>query len=65
VPTLVVRGGLSDVVSEEGVREFLEHAPHSEYVNVDRASHMVAGDRNDAFSDAVVDFLARTVPVAP
>ena len=30
----------------------------------DGAAHMVAGDRNDIFSDAVIDFLNRTVPVA-
>jgi hypothetical protein len=37
--------------------------PHSEYVNVTGAAHMVAGDRNDRFGDAVVEFLSRTVPV--
>ena len=37
--------------------------PHSEYVNVTDAGHMVAGDRNDIFSNAVIDFLSRTVPV--
>ena len=42
--------------------EFLELCPHAEYVNVPGAAHMVAGDRNDIFGDAVVDFLARHVP---
>ena len=42
---------------------FLELCPHSEYVNVTGAGHMVAGDRNDVFAGAVVDFLTRTVPV--
>ena len=63
LPTLLVRGGLSDVLSEEGARSFLEQCPHSEYVNVTDAAHMVAGDRNDIFSGAVIDFLSRTVPV--
>ena len=27
------------------------------------AGHMVAGDRNDIFANAVIDFLSRTVPV--
>jgi non-heme chloroperoxidase len=62
VPTLVVRGGMSDVVSEEGVREFLELVPHAEYVNVADAAHMVAGDANDAFTNAVVGFLTRVAP---
>jgi pimeloyl-ACP methyl ester carboxylesterase len=64
LPTLLVRGGLSDVLSEAGGQEFLRLAPHSEYVNVTGAAHMVAGDRNDSFGDAVVHFLARKVPVA-
>jgi pimeloyl-ACP methyl ester carboxylesterase len=62
IPTLLVRGGLSDVLSEEGVRSFLEQCPHAEYVNVANAAHMVAGDRNDIFSDAVIEFLMRAVP---
>lgn len=63
LPTLLVRGGLSDILSEEGAQSFLALCPHSEYVNVTGAAHMVAGDRNDIFSDAVIDFLSRTVPV--
>lgn len=63
VPTLLVRGGLSDIVSEAGAREFLELCPHAEYVNVTDASHMVAGDRNDVFADSVIAFLERVVPV--
>jgi non-heme chloroperoxidase len=64
LPTLLVRGGLSDVLSEAGAEEFLRLAPHSEYVSVTGAAHMVAGDRNDSFGDAVVEFLARNVPVS-
>jgi pimeloyl-ACP methyl ester carboxylesterase len=58
VPTLLVRGRMSDVVSEEDARAFLAVAPHARYVDVSGAGHMVAGDRNDRFTDAVVDFLA-------
>lgn len=63
LPTLMVRGGLSDVLSEAGAQSFLKLCPHSEYVNVTGAGHMVAGDRNDIFASSVIDFLARTVPV--
>ena len=63
LPTLLVRGGLSDVLSEEGAQSFLQLCPRSEYVNVTDAGHMVAGDRNDIFANAVIDFLARMVPV--
>ena len=61
VPTLLVRGGLSDVLSEAGTRHFEELCPHSEYVNVPSAAHMVAGDRNDTFGAALIDFLQRAV----
>lgn len=63
LPSLLVRGGLSDVLSEEGARNFLTMCAHSEYVNITDAGHMVAGDRNDIFGDAVLEFLTRTVPL--
>ena len=56
-PTLLVRGGMSDVLSEEGAQAFLRTCPHAEYVNVTDAAHMVAGDRNDLFTNAVAAFL--------
>lgn len=58
IPTLLVRGRMSDMVSPEGVAEFLEAVPHAKFVDVSDAGHMVAGDRNDVFSDAVIAFLA-------
>jgi non-heme chloroperoxidase len=61
VPTMLVRGGMSQVVSQRSVDEFLALAPHAEFVNVGGADHMVAGDRNDAFNDAVFSFLERQV----
>jgi pimeloyl-ACP methyl ester carboxylesterase len=63
LPTLLVRGGLSDVLSEDGAREFLQLCPQAEYVNVTDAGHMVAGDRNDIFGNAMIEFLSRVVPV--
>ena len=61
-PTLLVRGRESDVLSEDGARNLLSLIPHAEYVDVSGAGHMVAGDRNDWFSDAVVEFLQRVLP---
>lgn len=58
VPTLLVRGRQSDLLSEQGAQEFLAMVPHAQYADVGGAGHMVAGDRNDAFSNAVVSFLA-------
>ena len=59
IPTLLVRGRQSDLVSEATAREFLELCPGAEYVDVSGAGHMVAGDRNDVFTAAVVDFVDR------
>lgn len=59
IPTMLVRGRMSDIVSDESVRELRELIPHAEVVDVAGAGHMVAGDRNDAFNDAVIDFVGR------
>ncbi len=59
VPSLLVSGGLSDVVSEQGVDEFLQLVPNAEHVRIDDAAHMVVGDRNTRFVHAVADFLRR------
>lgn len=62
LPTLLVRGGLSDVLSEEGAQSFLTQVPHAKYANVGDAAHMVAGDRNDVFVSSVLDFLSTVAP---
>jgi non-heme chloroperoxidase len=62
VPTLLVRGKLSDVVSSEGADEFRAAVPHARFADVSGAGHMVAGDRNDLFTDSVVEFLSRDAP---
>lgn len=59
IPLLLVRGQQSELVTEEAVVAFREMAPHAEFVDVSGAGHMVAGDRNDAFNDAVLGFLDR------
>lgn len=62
VPTLLVRGAMSDVVSDAGVAEFRQLCPGSEFVDVSDAGHMVAGDRNDVFGRAAMGFLQRVAP---
>jgi pimeloyl-ACP methyl ester carboxylesterase len=57
LPTLLVRGKMSDLLSEEGAKTFLEQVPHADFSDVSGAGHMVAGDRNDLFSEAVLGFL--------
>jgi non-heme chloroperoxidase len=64
IPALLVRGGGSDMVSEEGAREFLALCPQADYVNIADVGHMIAGDRNDPFGRAAAAFLARVAPVA-
>ncbi|HZR36637.1 MAG TPA: alpha/beta hydrolase [Nevskia sp.] len=64
VPSLLVRGALSDIVSVESARELQATIPGCEWVDVAGAGHMVAGDRNDVFNRAISEFLERHVPHA-
>ena len=59
IPVLLIRGKLSDVVSPEGVRHFLDTVPNAEFVELSDAGHTAAGDDNDAFSDVVTTFVTR------
>lgn len=63
IPTLVVRGEQSDIVDDQGVAEMRRLIPQTEVFEVPGAGHMVAGDRNDAFSAGVMTFLDRHFPV--
>ncbi len=58
-PMMLVRGKVSDLVSAEKAEQFRARFPEVEYVDVSGAGHMVAGDRNDVFTAAVVEFLDR------
>ena len=62
IPTLLVRGGSSELVQDAHVKEFRELVPHAKYVDVGGARHMVAGDQNDVFAAAVLDFLGELHP---
>jgi pimeloyl-ACP methyl ester carboxylesterase len=64
VPTLLVRGALSDVVTDATAAELREVLRDAECVTVSSAGHMVAGDQNDAFTGVVVGFLEQAAPVA-
>ncbi|HVT76258.1 MAG TPA: alpha/beta hydrolase [Acidimicrobiales bacterium] len=59
IPVLLVRGRSSDIVSEETANQFLALVPHAEFADVAGAGHMVAGDRNEIFNRAILDFLDR------
>jgi pimeloyl-ACP methyl ester carboxylesterase len=64
IPTLLVRGLESDVVSDAGVADLKRRIPQLEVFNVAEAGHMVAGDKNDLFNQAVSRFLEARFPVA-
>ena len=61
IPTLLIRGALSNVVTEEEVKDFMETIKHAEFVEIDKAAHMIAGDRNDIFANAAINFLQKTI----
>jgi len=56
-PMLLVSGGDSDIVSRATIDEFLSLAPQARHVVVPKATHMVAGDDNAAFTTHVLKFL--------
>jgi pimeloyl-ACP methyl ester carboxylesterase len=58
VPVLLVCGERSEVVDEQAIAHLVRLLPDAKSVRVAGAGHMVAGDRNDAFGTAVLDFLA-------
>lgn len=62
IPTLLVRGGSSDLITREHVDHFFRALPSAEYQEVAGAGHMVAGDRNDSFNATVIEFLNRLEP---
>ena len=57
LPVLLVRGMQSELVDEAVAREVVARLPDGRYADVGGAGHMVAGDRNDAFCDAILEFL--------
>jgi pimeloyl-ACP methyl ester carboxylesterase len=64
VPTLLISGGKSDIVSTQTVADFLQLVPHAQHHYLPDATHMVAGDDNDAFNDILLNF-KRTLSQQP
>jgi pimeloyl-ACP methyl ester carboxylesterase len=58
VPVMLVCGERSEVVDEQAIAHLLQLLPRAKSVRVAGAGHMVAGDRNDSFAAAVLNFLA-------
>lgn len=57
-PTLIVKGGESDLLSAEGAAKMQRAIPGSELVVIPGAGHSVMGDNPEAFTAAVRKFLA-------
>ena len=62
VSTLLVRGLKSDIVTDDGVADLRRRVPALEVVDIGGAGHMVAGDKNDDFNAAAIEFLTRVMP---
>jgi pimeloyl-ACP methyl ester carboxylesterase len=61
VPAMLVRGGLSDIVTQDGIDDLSTFMTDVSVVEVGGASHMIAGDKNDEFSSAITNFLENRV----
>lgn len=61
IPTLLIRGRKSDMISDDDARRFVELVPHAEFADIPSASHMVVGDNNEAFEEELIEFLNRRV----
>ena len=56
-PTLVVRGGQSDIVALNTADEMHQRIPNGKVVTVEKAGHLVPGDNPAGFQQAVLTFL--------
>ena len=54
----------SDIVDDAGVADLIARIPALEIAQIGGAGHMVAGDKNDEFNAAVIEFLTRVMPPA-
>ena len=62
-PVMLLKGALSEVVSARGVDALKQLIPHLEYLEIGGTSHMVAGDDNNAFNQAIKAFVSRYNPL--
>ena len=62
LPTLYVRGAMSEIVSREDAEVFVDRLPDGELVEVEDAALVVTDDRVDALGGHLIDFLERRAP---
>jgi pimeloyl-ACP methyl ester carboxylesterase len=65
IPVLLISGGRSDLVSDRTVDAFQALVPHARHERLPEATHMVAGDDNDAFADVLLRHLGAQFPSTP
>lgn len=56
-PTLIVRGALSEVLSDEAAEKFARSLPHARWVRVENAGHNVQGDNPRGLLETMNPFL--------
>jgi pimeloyl-ACP methyl ester carboxylesterase len=56
-PTLILRGGKSDVLTDDAAERFAHMLPHARWVRVENAGHNVQGDNPRGLLDAMNPFL--------
>ncbi len=57
IPTLVIRGASSEILTRDTAEEMLDILPRGQLAEVAGAHHMVAGDDNNAFMAALLAFI--------
>lgn len=62
LPTLYVRGAVSEIVSRADAAAFVEKLPDGEFAEVEDAALVVREDRIDALGGYLIDFLERRAP---
>jgi len=65
IPTLVMHGRQSDVVTEAQMARMRELMPAAEVVDIEGAGHLVATEQFDDFNAALLEFLERRIPRIP
>jgi flavin reductase (DIM6/NTAB) family NADH-FMN oxidoreductase RutF/pimeloyl-ACP methyl ester carboxylesterase len=65
VPTLMVRGRDSQVLTAAEIERFRLLAPNAEFADIEAAGNLGASERSDAFNALLLEFLERRVPREP
>ena len=62
-PVVLVKAELSEIVSDESVRQFQALTPHLEVEVAHGVGHMFTGDHNDAFAERLLRHLTTYLPL--